>query len=71
MASSCTSGGSGWTLGKISSQKEWSGSGTASQGGGEVTVPGGVREMFTCCTEGHDLVGDRWTVGLDILCRFF
>ena len=32
MASSCTRGGSGWILGRISSLKEWSGSGTAAQG---------------------------------------
>jgi len=28
------------------------------QGGGEVTIPGGVQETFTCCTERHGLVGD-------------
>jgi len=32
MASSCTRGGSGWILGRISSLKEWSGTGTAAQG---------------------------------------
>ena len=38
----------------------------AAQGGDGVTVPGGVQEVFRCCTEGHGLVGnigDRWTVG--------
>jgi len=40
----------------------------AAQGGGGVTIPGGVLETFRCGTEGHDLVrniGDRWMVGLD------
>jgi len=40
----------------------------AAQGGGGVTVPGGVQEVFRCCTEGRGLVGNtgnRWTVGLD------
>jgi len=43
---------------------------TAAQGGGEVTVPGGLRETLRCCTEEHGLVGyigDRWTVGLNYL----
>ena len=43
---------------------------TAAQGGGEVTVPGGLRETLRCCTEEHGLVGyigDRWTVGLNDL----
>ena len=31
MASSCARGGSGWTLGNISSPKEWRCSGTAAQ----------------------------------------
>jgi len=42
----------------------------AAQGGGEVTVPGGVQETCRCCTEGCGLVGtigDRWTVALDDL----
>ena len=46
----------------------------AAQGGGGVTVPGGVQEVFRCCAEGHGLVGntgDRWTVGLDDLFRLF
>ena len=37
-------------------------------GGAGVTVPGGVQEMFRCCTEGHGLVGNignGWMVGLD------
>ena len=29
----------------------------AAQEGGGVTAPGGVQEMFGCCTEGHGLVG--------------
>jgi len=63
---SCTRGGSGWILGKNSSQQEWWGSGTAAQGSGGVTVPGGVQETCRCGTEGHGLVGmvgwiDSWT----------
>ena len=45
----------------------------AAQGGGGVTVPGGVQEPFKC-TEGHGIVGntgDRWTVGLDDLRGLF
>ncbi len=37
-------------------------------GSGGITVPGGVQEMFSYFTEGHDLVGnigDRWMVGLN------
>ena len=43
---------------------------STAQEGGEVTIPGGVQEMFRCCIEGSGLVGnngDRWTVGLDDL----
>jgi len=29
----------------------------AAQGGGGVTIPGGVQETFRCCTKGHGLVG--------------
>jgi len=29
----------------------------AAQGGGRVTVPGGVQEMFRCSSEGRRLVG--------------
>jgi len=46
----------------------------AAQGGGEVTVPGGIQEACRCYTEGHGLVGSiggRWTVGLDdLICLF-
>ena len=52
MVLSCTTGGSGWILGRISSQKEWCCIGTAAQGGGAVTVPGGVQELWRCGTEG-------------------
>ena len=40
----------------------------AAQGGGGLTVPGGIQGTFRCCTEKHGLVGnngDRWKVGLD------
>ena len=52
MASSCSMEGSGWISGNTS-PKEWSGSGTAAQGGGGVTIPGGVQEPWRCGTEGH------------------
>ena len=52
-ASTCARGGSGWILGKISSPKvQWC-IGTAAQGGGGVTVPGGVWELWKCGTEGR------------------
>jgi len=67
MASSCAEEDSGWMSGNTSSKGgevlEW-----AAQGCGGVTDPGGVKEMFSCCTEGDGLVGntgDRWTVVLD------
>ena len=65
MASSCTEGEV--QVGRQETPKEWSGTGMGCQGGGGVTVPGGVLEMFRCCTEGHGLVGntgDRRTAGL-------
>ena len=56
MASSCTRGGSGWALGK---KQILSRSGEAvaqvAQGGGGVTVPGGVQEPCGCGTEGQGL----------------
>ena len=52
-------GGSDWVLGRAS-QKEWCCSGTAAQGGGGVTVPGGVQETQRCVTKDHELVS---TVG--------
>ena len=42
----------------------------AVQGGGGVTIPGGVQETFRYGTEGHSLLGntgDMWMVGLDDL----
>jgi len=30
------------------------------QGGGGVTIPGGVQETFRCCTKRHGLVGKYW-----------
>ena len=55
-ASSCTREGSGWLLGKNASQSVQALEGAA-QGGGWVTVPGGVQETFRC-TEGQRLVGN-------------
>jgi len=46
----------------------------AAQGGGEVTINGGVQETFRCYTEGNHFmedIGDRWTVGLDDLRGIF
>ena len=46
----------------------------AAQTGGSVTIPGGVQEVFRCCTEGHGSVGhigDRWMVGEDHLGGLF
>jgi len=46
----------------------------AAQGGGLVTVPGGVQEMFECRTKGYGLGGKywwcRWMVELDNLGLF-
>ena len=42
----------------------------AAQGGGGITNPVGIQEMFRRCTEGHGLVGNTggsWMVGLDDL----
>jgi len=52
MASSCAREGSGWILGKICYPKERSGTGTAAQGGGGVTIPGGAPDPWRCGTEG-------------------
>ena len=46
----------------------------AAQGGGGVTIPGGVQEMCRCGTKQHDLVdniGGRWTAGLGDLRGIF
>ena len=44
-------------LGKIYSLKECEVLEQAAQGGGGITSPEGVQEMFRCCTNGHGLVG--------------
>ena len=54
MAFSCSSGSSGWTLGKISSLIGEALE-QAAQGGGGITVPGSVQELSRCGTERHDL----------------
>jgi len=54
----------GWVLGKISSLKERCCSGTAAQGGGGVTVPGGVPEPCGCGTE--DVVSGHGGGGLAV-----
>ena len=50
-AFSCTRGGSGWISGNVSSPKERSGSGTATQGMG---VPAGAPEPWGCGTESSE-----------------
>ena len=50
MASSCVRRGSGWILGKISSQSDEALE-QAAWGSGTVTVPGGIQEMCRCGTE--------------------
>ena len=60
MASSCTRGGSGWMLGKISSPKSDAVLEQAAQGGGRVTIPGGFQEKDRCGTEWCGLVGMHW-----------
>jgi len=57
MASSCIRGSLDWILGNISSLKEWPGIGQAAQGGGGVTIPGGVQKTRRCGTLGHGLAG--------------
>ena len=65
MALSCTKGGSGWVLGQIYSQKEWSCTGIGCQRGGAVTVPGGVQEPWRCGTEGRGVWAWGGGLGLD------
>ena len=56
MASSCTRGDSGGMSGKIS-QNDDEVLEQAAQGGGGVTVPGGVQEQCRCGTKRDRLVG--------------
>ena len=51
-ASSCTGGHSGWVLGTASPKNGGAVAWTA-QGGGAVTIPGGVQEPWRCGTWGH------------------
>lgn len=57
MASSCTSRGSAWILGK-NSPKDRSGTGTSCPGGGGINVPGSFQETCSCGTEEHS--GQCW-----------
>ena len=66
MTLSCATGGTGWILGTISSPKEQCCSGTAAQGGGGVTVPGGVPELWGCGTEGCGYGHGGGGLGLDL-----
>jgi len=56
MASSCTRGDSSWILGKVSSPKEWSSTGTGCPGRWWSHRRGSVQEMFRCCADGCGLV---------------
>ena len=47
MTSSCARGDSG------DHALEWD-----AQGGGGVTIPGGIQEMFRCCTKKYSLKGN-------------
>ena len=58
-------------LGRISSPKEQCCSGTAAQGGGAVTVPGGVPEPCGCGTEGRGQWAWWGLVRLDDLSGLF
>ena len=62
MALSCARG---WILGNISPPKEQYCSGTAAQGGGGVTVPGGAPELWGCGTEGRGQWARWGGLGLD------
>ena len=53
MTLGCSRGDSGWMIGNISSQRSSEAVAQAAQGGGGVTVPGGVPEPCGCGTEGH------------------
>lgn len=60
MASSCTRGDLGWTLGTIYSLKEvvrhWNGVPWEVMG----SIPGSAQETIRCGTMGHGLVGEYW-----------
>jgi len=43
----------------------------AAQGGGGVTISGGVQKKCRCGTSGYGLAGVGWTVGLDELRGLF
>ena len=73
MILSCTRGSSGWILGKIILRKSGNASAQAAQGGGGVTISGGVQEEWRCGTKEHGqwavLVVDGW-LGKIILVAF-
>ena len=52
MALNCTRGSSGWKLGSILRESSEAVA-QAAQGGGAVTIPGGVQEPCGCGTEGR------------------
>ena len=59
MASSCTRRGSGWILGYLL-RKSSEAVAQAAQGGGGVTVPGGVQELREDMVSGREWAGG-WT----------
>jgi len=59
---------SGWLSGGISYPKQWWCSGTAAQGGGGVTIPGGAPDLWGCGTERRGQWA--WWDGLAILMAF-
>ena len=66
MALNCARGSSGWRLGNISTPKEQCCSGTAAQGGGGVTISGGVQGTWGCGTEGCGQWARWGGLGLDL-----
>ena len=70
---SCFRGGSGWILGKSFSLKSGDALAQTAQGGGGVSLPGDVQELWRCGTEGCGLagmVGMDWWLNLMILVVF-
>ena len=58
MSSSCTGGSFGWKLEKFLLRKSSQALGWVAQGGGGVTIPGGVQGTVGRGAWGHGLVGD-------------
>lgn len=74
MALNCAGGGSGWTLGRISSLKVWWDIGTGCPGRCGDAIPGGVQQTCTFGILGHGFVGMvviSWWLDQVILVLFF